>query len=159
MTFQRNLQNQSPLLILCMKGSFFRHKHIDIMDCSSINVWLLRRLHVDYDRRENSTWAWSKTVVCSRNTWIMYLPCGTKFLRVLIFEIFPAIRKNKFPQIKTIANIFSANIYSRVNIKFAAQNTILKHRVCSITTRASFIKKHNSIQWTTGLIILRVRIP
>ena len=74
--FQRNLQNQLFLLILCMKGSFYRHKPIDIMDCSSINGWLLRRLHVDYDRRENSTWVWSKTVLCSRNTWIMYLPCG-----------------------------------------------------------------------------------
>ena len=42
----------------------------------------------------------------------MYLSCGTKFLRVLIFAIFPAIRKNKFPQIKTIANIFSAKIYN-----------------------------------------------
>ena len=39
-----------------LKGSFYRHKPIDIMDCSSTNVWLLRRLHVDYDRRENSTW-------------------------------------------------------------------------------------------------------
>ena len=29
---------------------------------------------------------------------------GTKFLRVLIFAIFPAIRKNKFPQIKITAN-------------------------------------------------------
>ena len=34
------------------------------------------------------------------------MPCGTKFLRVLIFAIFPAIRKNKFPQIKISANIF-----------------------------------------------------
>ena len=36
------------------------------------------------------------------------LPCGTKFfgLRVLIFAIFPAIRKNKFPSIKITANIF-----------------------------------------------------
>ena len=39
-----------------------------------------------------------------------------KFLRVLIFAIFPAIRKNKFPQIKITANIFPAKIYSRVNI-------------------------------------------
>ena len=48
-----------------------------------------------------------------------YLPCGTKFLRVLIFAffaVFPAIRKNKFPQIKITANIFPAKIYSRVNI-------------------------------------------
>ena len=46
------------------------------------------------------------------------LPCGTKFfgLRVLIFAVFPAIRKNKFPSIKITANIFTAKIYSRVNI-------------------------------------------
>ena len=44
------------------------------------------------------------------------IPCGTKFLRVLIFEVFPAICKNKFPQIKDTADIFPAKIYSTVNI-------------------------------------------
>ena len=44
------------------------------------------------------------------------IPCGTKFLRALILAIFPAIRKNKFPQIKITANIFPAKIYFRVNI-------------------------------------------
>ena len=46
------------------------------------------------------------------------VPCGTKFfgLRVLIFAVFPAIRKNKFPSIKITRNIFLAKIYSRVNI-------------------------------------------
>ena len=44
------------------------------------------------------------------------LPCGTKFLRVLIFAILPAIRRNKFPQIKITTNIFPAKIYFRVNI-------------------------------------------
>ena len=46
--------------------------------------------------------------------------CGTNFLRVLIFAIFPATRKNKFPEI----TIFPAKIYSRVNIlelEFARQ--------------------------------------
>ena len=38
--------------------------------------------------------------------------CGTKVLQVLIFAIFPAVRKNKFPQIKITANIFPARIYS-----------------------------------------------
>ena len=50
--------------------------------------------------------------------WWTDLLCGTKLLRVLIFvifAIFPAIRKNKFLQIKIIANIFPAKIYSRVN--------------------------------------------
>ena len=44
------------------------------------------------------------------------IPCGSKFLRVLIFAVFPAIRKNKFPHIKITADIFPAKIYSRVNI-------------------------------------------
>ena len=44
------------------------------------------------------------------------IPCGKKFWWVKIFAIFPAIRKNKFPQIKITANIFTAKIYSEVNI-------------------------------------------
>ena len=32
------------------------------------------------------------------------------------FAICPAIRKNKFPQIKITANIFPTKIYSRINI-------------------------------------------
>ena len=32
---------------------------------------------------------------------------------VLIFAIFPAMRKNKIPQIKITANIFPAKIYAR----------------------------------------------
>ena len=39
------------------------------------------------------------------------LPFGKNFLRVLIFAIFPAIRKNKFPKIKITANIFPAKKY------------------------------------------------
>ena len=53
------------------------------------------------------------------------IPYGTKFLRVLIFAIFPAIGKNKFPQIKITANIFPQKIYSRVNI---FSNLNLLHR-------------------------------
>ena len=37
-------------------------------------------------------------------------------LRILIFAIFPAIRKKKFQQIKITANIFPAKIYCIVNI-------------------------------------------
>ena len=44
------------------------------------------------------------------------IPCRKKFLRVLIFAIFPAIPKRKFPQIKITENIFPVKIYSRVNI-------------------------------------------
>ena len=39
-----------------------------------------------------------------------------EIFRVWIFAIFPAIRKNTFPQIKITGNIFPAKIYSRVNI-------------------------------------------
>ena len=39
-----------------------------------------------------------------------------KFLRVLIFVIFPAIRKNKFPQKLITANIFPTAFYFTVNI-------------------------------------------
>ena len=44
------------------------------------------------------------------------IPCGKKFLRVLIFAIFSAIRKNMFSQTKITPNILPSKIYSRVNI-------------------------------------------
>ena len=48
------------------------------------------------------------------------LRCGTKFVRVQFFAIFPAICKNKLPQIKFTANIFPEKftpeqIFSKVN--------------------------------------------
>ena len=48
------------------------------------------------------------------------LRCGTKFVRVQFFAIFPAICKNKLPQIKFTANIFPQKftleqIFSKVN--------------------------------------------
>ena len=52
-------------------------------------------------------------------------------------SIFPAICKNRVPQIKITATIFPAKIYSRVIIfvlRFATLNTEVKNRVCSITT-------------------------
>ena len=42
--------------------------------------------------------------------------CFAHRCRVLNLAIFPAIHKNKFPQIKITTNIFPAKIYSRVNI-------------------------------------------
>ena len=50
------------------------------------------------------------------NTNILELPCGTKCLQVLIFAIFPAIRKIKFLQITITASIFCRKNYSKVNI-------------------------------------------
>ena len=58
------------------------------------------------------------------------IPCGTKFLRVLIFAIFAvfsAIRKNKFPQNKITAKFLSAKIYSTVEIMY--KNTDLKEKM------------------------------
>ena len=57
-------------------------------------------------------------------------PCGTKFLRVLIFAIFTgffATRKKTFAQNKITANIFSAKIYSTVEITY--KNTGLKEKM------------------------------
>ena len=67
----------------------------------------------------------------------MGIPGGTKFLRVLIFvsfAIFPAISKNKFPQIKITVNIFPAkiryNLVSFVQKQNRLDNKILVlHRV------------------------------
>jgi len=55
------------------------------------------------------------------------VPCGTKFLRVLILAIFFAIRKNKFPQNKNDRKFFSAKIYSTVGIIY--KNTGLKEKM------------------------------
>ena len=69
-----------------------------------------------------------------------HMPCGTKFLRVLLFAIlgvFLAIRKNKFPQIKLPQTFFPQKftpeqIFSNLNSQH--KNTVLRNRVCSITT-------------------------
>ena len=59
------------------------------------------------------------TETATTNLWKVrdVLPWGTKFSRVLIFAVFPTIRKNKFPYIRIPADIFSRKIYSRVNIR------------------------------------------
>ena len=97
---------------------------------------------------------------------IIRLPCGTKFLRVLMFAIFPAIRKissgkkkknkklynkdnntttNKKIIINT-ANISPAKIYSRVNIldlKFATQKYSINKEVVSVRFCNRMTKKSN----------------
>ena len=54
------------------------------------------------------------------------IPCGTKFLRSLIFEIFPAIRKNKFPQIKLTETFcpskFTPECLFNCNLSFLFRN-------------------------------------
>ena len=62
-------------------------------------------------------------------------------MRVLIFAIVPTIRKNKFPQIK-----INAKIYSILNFLLNSlhKNTILRNRVCS--QLVSFVQKQNGIR-------------
>ena len=73
-------------------------------------------------------------------------------LQVLIFAIFPAIRKNKFPQIKITANIFPANIFTPeyifFNLNSLHKNTILRNRVCSITICLFHSKTKRYIMYT-----------
>ena len=92
----------------------------------------------------------------SRRSSSLKIPCGKKFLRVLIFAIFavfPAIHKNKFPQIKIIAHTFSAKIISRVNIlqlKFTTQKCSTTKSCLSWQSQlASFTQK----QLNTGLLL------
>ena len=49
---------------------------------------------------------WTNAILEHTSIHHQRLPCGTKFLRVLIFAIFPAIRANKFPRIKIIVKKF-----------------------------------------------------
>ena len=63
-----------------------------------------------------------------------------------IFAVFPAIRKNKFAQLKITANIFPAKIYSRVNIlqvKFATQKYSKKS--CLFNNNLSLSFRNNEI--------------
>ena len=71
------------------------------------------------------------------------------------FAVFPAIRKNKFSQIKITAHIFPARIYPRVNIlwlKSLHKNTVLKNHVCSITICLFHSETKRYIQWITGFM-------
>ena len=70
------------------------------------------------------------------------IPCGTKFFRVLIFAIFPAIRKNNHPAPppkKNHENTFPAKTYSRVlNIPW------LKFTTQKYSTKKSCLFNYNS---------------
>ena len=90
---------------------------------------------------------------------IIRLPSGTTFLRVLMFAIFPAIRKNRFRQKKNnnnkiiitiiiinTVNIFPAKIYFIVNIyelKFATQKYSTNKEVVSVRFCNRMTKKSN----------------
>ena len=64
----------------------------------------------------------------------MPLACGTKFLRFLIFAIFSAIRKNRFPQINITAKIYPRANAVFSNLSLLHKNTVPRNGVCSITT-------------------------
>ena len=92
----------------------------------------------------------------SRRSSSLKISCGKKFLRVLIFAIFavfPAIRKNKFPQMKIVGHTFSAKIISRVNIlqlKFTTQKYSTTKSCLSWQSQlASLTQK----QLNTGLLL------
>jgi len=86
----------------------------------------------------------------SRHSSCREITCGNKFLRVLIFAIFavfPAIRKNKFPQIKIVGHTFPAKINSRVNIlqlKFTTQKYSIT-KSCLFNHNLSLSFRNNEI--------------
>ena len=84
------------------------------------------------------------------------LPCGTKFVRVQFFAVFPAICKNKLPQIKFTANIFPEKFNSRANIlqsefateKYSSKKSSVRPGPYEIRRR-TFLKlylKYNKVQ-------------
>ena len=68
------------------------------------------------------------------------LPCGTKFVRVQLFAIFPAIRRNRLLQIKFTGNIFPEKFYSRANITYSEFATQKYNR----TKSCLFLNRHDN---------------
>ena len=71
------------------------------------------------------------------------------------FAVFPAICKNKLPQVKIITNSCSPEkIYSRVKLIFSNLTSLHKNTVQEIVSvqlqLVSFIQKQNGIQWSIG---------
>ena len=60
------------------------------------------------------------------------IPCCRRFLRVLIFAVFPVICANKFPQTFFPQKLTPESIFS--NLNSLHKNTGLTNHVCSITT-------------------------
>ena len=91
------------------------------------------------------------------------MPCGTKFLRVLIFTIFPAIRKNSPPpptKKKLTKTFFPEKIYSRVlnilSIKFTTQKYSTKKPCkCNYNSPLQFRNKTGN----NGLVLHNARTP
>ena len=93
-----------------------------------------------------------------------------KFLRVLIFAIFPAVLKNKLPQNIITADIFPAKLYSRVNIlllKFSTQKySTKKSCLFNYNFSLSFFQSPQMLVWSNGkekysvlLVLHRVSTP
>ena len=89
------------------------------------------------------------------------IPCGTKFLRVLIFTIFPsAIRKNKFPQ-----KIIKRKHFSHKNLLQSIKYTLTKIYYTKNGTTKSCLFNYNSPPQFRNktvyneLVLHSVRIP
>ena len=63
---------------------------------------------------------------------LLNIPCCRRFLRVLIFAVFPVICANKFPQTFFPQKLTPESIFS--NLNSLHKNTGLTNHVCSITT-------------------------
>ena len=75
------------------------------------------------------------------------IPCGRKLLRVLIFAIFPVIRKNKFTPKKK-------NNYCKSLLQSIYDYAALKNRICQAYLVFVFV-----IDWQRRVILYRVRTP
>ena len=75
------------------------------------------------------------------------IKCGTKFLRVLIFVIFPAIGKNK---------IYANKNYRRQTEISYTKKIVLRNRVCSITHCLfhSETKQYSTKNWFVFLLLV-----
>ena len=83
------------------------------------------------------------------------IPCCRRFLRVLIFAVFPVICANKFPQTFFPQKLTPESIFS--NLNSLHKNTGLTNHVCSITTCLfhSETTKYWFIAWKYVLSIAR----
>ena len=90
------------------------------------------------------------------------IPCGTKFSLVLIFAIFPAIRKNTFPHIKITANIFPRKIYSSVKLIFSNLNSLHKKNCTKKSPLFNYnlsLSFRNKAVYNEILVLHRVHTP
>ena len=105
----------------------------------------------------NFSQAWDKEKNLSSQQ-KLNLPCGRKFLQVLIFAIFAvflAICKHKFPRIKITANFFSRKnlLQSKFSLTYIGYTKIQYWEIVSVQSQVvSFIQK----QRKTGLLFEKI---